>query len=63
MVVLQSTKNQESVSRRSLTVYDQSFEGFVNQVRLITILQPERYPTEQSQVGLVGTLLTGQALS
>jgi hypothetical protein len=39
------------------------FRGFVNQVRLITFLQPQRYPTEESRVGLVGTLLTGQALS
>ena len=39
------------------------FQGFVNQVRFITILQPECYPMEQSQVGIVGTLLTGQALS
>jgi len=39
------------------------FRGFVNQIRLITILQPERYPTEEARVGLVGTLLTGQALS
>jgi hypothetical protein len=39
------------------------FRGFVNQVRLITILQPKRYPTEQSRVGLVGTLLTEQTLS
>jgi hypothetical protein len=39
------------------------FRGFVNQIRLITILQPERYPTEESRVGLIGTLLTGQALS
>ena len=39
------------------------FRGFVNQVRLITILQPQRYPTDVARVGLVGTLLTGQALS
>jgi hypothetical protein len=39
------------------------FQGFVNQVQLITILQPERYPTEQSRVGIIGTLLTEQALS
>lgn len=39
------------------------FRGFVNQIRLITVLQPQRYPTEESRVGLVGTLLTGQALS
>jgi hypothetical protein len=36
------------------------FRGFVNQIRLITVLQPERYSTEEA---LVGTLLTGQALS
>jgi hypothetical protein len=34
------------------------FRGFVNQVWLITILQPKRYPTEQSRVGLIGNLLT-----
>lgn len=39
------------------------FRGFVNQIKLITVLQPERYPTEEARVGLVGTLLTGQALS
>lgn len=39
------------------------FRGFINQVRLITILQPQRYPTDVARVGLVGTLLTGQALS
>jgi hypothetical protein len=38
------------------------FQGFINQVQLITILQPTRYPTDQSRVGLVGTLLTIQAL-
>ena len=39
------------------------FRGFVNQIRLVTVLQLERYPTEEARVGLVGTLLTGQALS
>lgn len=39
------------------------FRGFINQVQLVTMLQPERYPTEESKVGLVGTLLTGSALS
>lgn len=39
------------------------FRGFVNQVRLVFILQPQRYPTDVSRVGLVGTLLSGQALS
>jgi hypothetical protein len=35
----------------------------VNQIRSITILQSERYLANQSQVGIVGTLLTRQALS
>ena len=35
----------------------------MNQVRLITMLQPQRYPTDATCVGLMGTLLTGQALS
>ena len=39
------------------------FRGFVNQIRLIIALQSQRYPTEESRVGLIGTLLTGQALS
>ena len=39
------------------------FWGFVNQVWLITILQSKRYPSAQLWVGLVGTLLTEQALS
>ena len=39
------------------------FQGFVNQIRLVTVLQLELYLIEESQVGLVGTLLTGQALS
>lgn len=39
------------------------FRGFVNQVRLLIRMQPLRYPTEETQVGLVGTLLSGTALS
>ena len=39
------------------------FRGFMNQVRLITILQPQRYPTDGTRVGLVGTLRTRQVLS
>ena len=35
----------------------------MNQLRLITILQPQRYPIDATRVGLVGTLRTGQALS
>ncbi len=39
------------------------FRGFVNQIRLIVRMQPLRYPTEETQVGLIGTLLSGTALS
>jgi Retrotransposon gag protein len=38
------------------------FRGFINQVQLVFRLQPHRYPTATTQVGLVGTLLTGAAL-
>jgi hypothetical protein len=36
------------------------FRGFVNQIQLITFLQPQRYPTDESRVGLVGTYLRGK---
>lgn len=36
---------------------------FVNQIRLVIRLQPQRYSTEEIQVGFIGTLLTGTALS
>ena len=39
------------------------FRGFLNQVRLVFQMHPNRYPTDTSRVGLVGTLLTGTALS
>ena len=39
------------------------FRGFLNQVRLVIQMHPSRYPTDISRVGLVGTLLTGTALS
>jgi len=39
------------------------FRGFVNQIQLITYLQPKRYPIDELWVGLVRTLLTRQALS
>ena len=39
------------------------FRGFVNQIGLITTLQPERSPMKEAHVGLVGTLLTWQILS
>lgn len=39
------------------------FRGFANQVRLFMFMQPLHYPTPASQVGLIGTLLTGTALN
>ena len=39
------------------------FRGFLNQVRLVIQMHPTRYPTDISQVGLVGTLLTGTTLA
>ena len=39
------------------------FRGFLNQVRLVIHMHPNRYPTDASRVGLVGTLLTGTALA
>ena len=39
------------------------FRGFLNQIRLVIQMHPTRYPTDISQVGLVGTLLTGTALA
>jgi len=36
---------------------------FINQVRLVFCLQPHRYATEETQVGLIGSLLTGTTLS
>ena len=35
--------------------------GFINQIRLIIRLQPRRYSDDFRRVGLIGTLLTGQA--
>ena len=37
------------------------FRGFINQIRLIIRLQPQRYADDFRQVGLVGTLLSGPA--
>jgi ribosomal protein L29 len=39
------------------------FRGFLNQVRLIIHMHPNRFPSDAAQVGLVGTLLTGTALA
>ena len=35
--------------------------GFINQICLIIRLQPQRYSDDFRRVGLIGTLLTGQA--
>ena len=37
------------------------FRGFINQIKLIIRLQPQRYPDDFRRVGLVGTLLSGPA--
>jgi hypothetical protein len=37
------------------------YRGFVNQVRQIISLHPNRYPTGRAQVGLIGSLLTKTA--
>jgi hypothetical protein len=39
------------------------FRGFLNQVRIIIQMHLARYPTDASRVGLVGSLLSGTALS
>ncbi|CAG8777446.1 5533_t:CDS:2 [Cetraspora pellucida] len=39
------------------------FRGFLNQIRLVIRLQPSRYPDDRTQVGLLGSLLTGSALA
>ena len=39
------------------------FRGFLNEVRFVIQLHPSRYPTDASQVGLVGTLLSGTTLA
>ena len=36
---------------------------FVNQIRLVFRLQPQRYSSKEIQVGFIGTLLSGTALS
>jgi len=41
-------------SRRNL-------RAFLNQVRLVVRMQPDRYPDDERQVGLLGSLLTGPA--
>ncbi|CAG8623952.1 17148_t:CDS:2, partial [Racocetra persica] len=38
------------------------FREFLNQVRLIIRIQPNHYPTGETQVGLLGSLLIGPAL-
>jgi hypothetical protein len=38
-------------------------QRFFNQVRLMIELHPSRYPTDVARVGLIGTLLSGNALA
>ena len=49
-----------------LTKFDgtrSQFRGFLNQVRLIIQMHRTNYPTDASRVGLVGSLLSGSAIS
>src|ERR1035441_10218198 len=39
------------------------YRGFVNQVRLYIRMQPGQFPNGDSKVGLLGSLLSGPALS
>ena len=39
------------------------FRGFVNQITLVLTMHPRRYQDDTTRIGLVGTLLTGAALS
>src|ERR1035438_2378337 len=41
----------------------QKYRGFVNQVRLYIRMQPGQFPNGDSKVGLLGSLLSGPALS
>lgn len=39
------------------------FRNFINQIQLVFMLNPGRYPNDAAKVGTVGTLLTGKARS
>ena len=71
---LLSLRQQSSISQSSSkepkiclpTKFDgtrSQFRGFINQVRLVIHMHPNRYPTDATRVGLVGTLLTGTTLA
>ena len=61
--ILQATKEPRIGLPDKFDGTRSKFRGFVNQVRLIIRMQPLRYPTEETQVGFIGTLLSGTALS
>uniref|UniRef100_A0A5S6LHU2 EEF1A lysine methyltransferase 3 n=1 Tax=Xenopus tropicalis TaxID=8364 RepID=A0A5S6LHU2_XENTR len=48
----------EKYSRNRMT-----FRGFINQCKLIFQLQPQQYSTDSRRVGLILTLLSGEALN
>uniref|UniRef100_A0A8C3HQ15 DUF4939 domain-containing protein n=1 Tax=Chrysemys picta bellii TaxID=8478 RepID=A0A8C3HQ15_CHRPI len=39
------------------------FQGFLNQCHLLFLLRPQSFPTDQSRVRLIISLLTGEALA
>jgi retrotransposon gag protein len=39
------------------------YRGFINQVDLLFMINPQRYPTDETKIGTIGTLLTGSALT
>ena len=61
-VVLQRKKPQVSLLDKFDGTHSKCW-NFINQIRLITVLQSKCYPTKETRVGFVETLLTGQTLS
>ena len=57
LVMLQRKEPQVSIPDKFDGTHPK-FRGFLNQIISITVLQPERYPTEEARVRLVGTLFT-----
>jgi hypothetical protein len=39
------------------------YRGFINQMDLLFMINPQRYPTDAVKIGTIGTLLTGNALT
>lgn len=59
--VMQFKESKVTFSKK-FDIMHLKFQRFVNQVQLVIFLQPQHYPTNESQVGLLRTLLTRQAL-